>query len=144
MPLSTHKNRVYGLLSRRNIAKKRGFCLFHKMKRLLILVLIAAGSVSEVSAMSCSDYNVVVKFTRQGVKELEVRRETIGKTVAEQCKFFTNEYLWSQRGFTWNVQHYKALCKEPIRSAAAAYYEELQETLTSIEDYNKANCPTKK
>lgn len=114
------------------------------MKRLPVLVFVAVTLAGEASAMSCSDYDVVVKFTRDGVQKLEARRETIGKTVAEQCKFFTNEYLWNQRGFTWNVQHYKALCKEPIRSAAAAYYEELQKTLTSIEDYNKANCPTKK
>lgn len=90
--------------------------------------------------MSCSDYDVVVRFTRDGIRKLEARRETIGKTAAEQCKFFTREYLLNQQGYTWNVQHYKVFCNEPVRSAAAAYYEELQKTLTFIENYNKANC----
>jgi len=93
--------------------------------------------------MSCDDYKFVLKFTQQGVKALEARRQSIGKSADELCEFFTNEYLWCQRALTWNVQHYK-LCKEPISSAAAAYSEYLQKTLTFIEDYNKANCATKK
>jgi hypothetical protein len=111
------------------------------MKLLLVFLIVTIGYTGHASALTCADYGAVERSAREGIQKLEARRKTIGNTPAEQCNFFTRDYLLWQQIYTWDVQHYKVFCDEPIRSTATAYYEELQKTLTSIEDYNKANCP---
>jgi hypothetical protein len=83
----------YGLLSGRNIARKRDFCSFQGMKHLLAVILMFICSGTQASAFSCNDFSAELHKIVEERNQLDQTYKSLPNSSVLTCQFFRTQFV---------------------------------------------------